>query len=431
MRRVFDDGAGGVTIGSETFVIGGAVTVALPSVAVTEDGVVGVFYYRYNGVVSGFPQFTAWLAISTDQGATFSQQALKTFLSPATDNGDDHQRVFGDYVQMKTVGFCFYGSFTANGAAFGRSTANNDPIFFKACVPESRTNRDFSADSKADILWRNNNGDVALWLMNGASLSSGFSLGSVPNSWKIVGTADFNNDGRADILWRDRSGALAIWFMNGGTVVSATGLGTVPNVWKIVALGDFDGNGAADILWRNTSTGDIAIWFLNAGAVVGSSGLGSVSLDWTAEKAGDFNGDGKADIQWRHNSGAVALWFMNGATVTGGAGLGVVSPTWRIVRLGDLNGDSKMDFIWRHTSGAVAVWLIDGPTVIASAALGVVPTDWRIIGAGDFNTDGKADILWRNIASLPNWDLAMWFMNGTTVSSGASVGTVDASWSTN
>ena len=37
-------------------------------------------------------------------------------------------------MQMKAVGFCFYGSFTGNGAAFGRPIANNDPIFFKTCT---------------------------------------------------------------------------------------------------------------------------------------------------------------------------------------------------------------------------------------------------------------------------------------------------------
>jgi hypothetical protein len=136
MRRLFDDGAGGLTIGPETFVVGGAVQAALPSVAVTREGsTVGVFYYTYNGIVSGFPQFTTWLAVSSDQGANFNTQQLATFLSPATDNGLPKQRVFGDYMQMKAINFCFDGSFTGNGAAFGRPFANNDPIFFQACVP--------------------------------------------------------------------------------------------------------------------------------------------------------------------------------------------------------------------------------------------------------------------------------------------------------
>jgi hypothetical protein len=136
MRRLFDNGAGGLAIGPETFVVGGAVQAALPSVAVTREGsTVGVFFYTYNGIVSGFPQFTTWLAVSSDQGANFNTQQLATFLSPAADNGDPKQRVFGDYMQMKAINFCFDGSFTGNGAVFGRPFANNDPIFFQACVP--------------------------------------------------------------------------------------------------------------------------------------------------------------------------------------------------------------------------------------------------------------------------------------------------------
>jgi hypothetical protein len=49
------------------------------------------------------------------------------------DNGDPRQRVLGDYMQMKAVGNCFYGSFTGNGVPFGRPFANTDPIFFTFC----------------------------------------------------------------------------------------------------------------------------------------------------------------------------------------------------------------------------------------------------------------------------------------------------------
>ena len=137
IRRLSDNGLGGLTIGSENFVVSGTVDAALPSVAVTSVGstsTVGVFYYTYNGMVSGFPQFTTWIATTTDQGATFNTKQLSTFLSPATDNGNPRQRVFGDYEQIKALNDCFYGGFTGNGAAFGRSVANNDPIFFQACT---------------------------------------------------------------------------------------------------------------------------------------------------------------------------------------------------------------------------------------------------------------------------------------------------------
>lgn len=113
---------------------------ALPSVAVAPDGTVGVLYTSFDGFsVDGFPIFSGHFAFSTDQGATFTDKNLLTFLSPTPDNGDPRQRVLGDFQQLKTVngteaGATFYGSFTGNGAALGDATANNDAIFFKVAL---------------------------------------------------------------------------------------------------------------------------------------------------------------------------------------------------------------------------------------------------------------------------------------------------------
>lgn len=128
--RLSDNGGGGLNMAAPVFVTG-QVQAAIPQVAVTTSGVVGVFYYTYDGMSGGFPQFTAHLGLSTDQGATFSDTVLMTFLSSATDDGNARQRVLGDYQQMKAVGCTFYGAFTANGVQFGRPFANHDPIFFK------------------------------------------------------------------------------------------------------------------------------------------------------------------------------------------------------------------------------------------------------------------------------------------------------------
>lgn len=134
IRKISSDGAGGIVRGPEHFVTG-QVEAAIPQVAILDNGMVGVFYYTFDGFSGDdFPIFTAHLALSEDQGASFTDYDLLTFLSSAKDNGDNRQRVLGDYMNMVNVGNCFYGSFTGNGAPFGRVDSNHDPIFFKTCL---------------------------------------------------------------------------------------------------------------------------------------------------------------------------------------------------------------------------------------------------------------------------------------------------------
>jgi hypothetical protein len=134
LRRLTDDGVGGLAIGPQIFITG-QVQAAIPSVAVTDSGTIGVFYYTCDGTsLTGFPIFTAHFAVSTDQGATFTGLELETFLSPATDNGDPRQRVLGDYMQVKALENQFFGGFTGNGVPFGRTISNNDPIFYNVSV---------------------------------------------------------------------------------------------------------------------------------------------------------------------------------------------------------------------------------------------------------------------------------------------------------
>ena len=139
---------------------------------------------------------------------------------------------------------------------------------------------DFNGKGHSDILWRNSNGDVAMWFMNGTQVLANPDLGNVSGGWSIAGTGDFNGDGKSDILWRNTNGDVAIWLMNGTQVLANPDLGNVGTSWSIAGTGDFNGDGFGDILWRNTN-GDVAIWLMNGTQVLANPDLGNVGTSWS------------------------------------------------------------------------------------------------------------------------------------------------------
>jgi hypothetical protein len=111
---------------------------ALPAVAVTENGTIGVLYDTADGLVadSDVPTFSAHLAVSHDHGRSFLDTVILHFQSPIQSTFD--VRILGDYQQLKAVGNTFYGVFSGNGhdlpPPFNRKTDAIDPIFFKTTV---------------------------------------------------------------------------------------------------------------------------------------------------------------------------------------------------------------------------------------------------------------------------------------------------------
>ncbi len=283
---------------------------------------------------------------------------------------------------------------------------------------------EFSGDGKGDLAWRSNAGDIGMWFMNGATLSSGPGLGTVPTNWRLVASADFNGDGKSDLLWRNMStGEAAVWFISGVTVTGSVSVGTIGLDWRIAGAADFNADGKADILWRNAN-GSTAIWLLNNGVLQSSGGLGTVANDWRIVGIADFNADNKADILWRSTTGETAIWLMNGTSLQSSAGLGTVTNDWRIVGVGDFNGDGKTDILWRNDSTAYAMWFMNGAAVASSAAVGNIGSDWHLAGTNDYNADGKADLLWRQDSGT----VGVWLMNGATISSSGAISGVGYTW---
>jgi hypothetical protein len=101
------------------------------------------------------------------------------------------------------------------------------------------TKQDFNSSGTADILWRNSAGALADWdveggaIDNGGFLTSNGAVVAPAASWSVAGISDFNGDGKADILWRNDSGTVAQWIMNGAQIASSNGLTSPDLSWSV------------------------------------------------------------------------------------------------------------------------------------------------------------------------------------------------------
>jgi hypothetical protein len=149
----------------------------------------------------------------------------------------------------------------------------------------------------------------------------------------------------------------------------------------------------------------------------GVSGLTALlnpnTLTWTATGSGKRNPWGYGQAAERQRAGRRRQHC-------GGLQLGNVSPTtWSVVGTDDFDGDGMADILQRDTSGDVAISFMNGTTVKSTAPV------WTVVGTGDFSGDRTSDIVWRNNAG----DVAIWLMKGAAVSSAGGLGDVGATWS--
>ena len=289
---------------------------------------------------------------------------------------------------------------------------------------DAAVRNDTNGDGKGDLIFQNSNGTVAVWTMNGATISAaaGVSGAYAPPGWQVRGTGDLNGDGNADMLLQNtNSGAVALWAMSGSTALATAVLSITPGPqWVLLGSGDLNGDGKGDLVFQNTSTNVVAGWLMDGGTIISAAGVSGAYAPpgWAVKAIGDLNADGKADLLLQNSSsGAVALWAMSGTTALATAVLPITpGAAWRLVGTGDLNGDGKSDLVFQNNStNVVAGWLMDGATVLSAGQVSgaYVPPGWNLQGAEDLNGDGKADLVFHNTGGA----LAAWIMDGLTAAS--------------
>jgi hypothetical protein len=257
---------------------------------------------------------------------------------------------------------------------------------------------------------------------------------------------DFNGDGQEDILWRyyGSGGYNAVWFLGSSQAAGSEPLPMFASPLEAGPRSLFRNSGSKLIYpdARDVSLGGKEGFSLKDPREFGGKIETNVPLLADPRNAPGLNS--KKDILFllpsfidpRHIQYALPQTSSNnlgasGVSIIGGASLPSVSDlNWQIRGTGDFNGDGKVDILWRYagSGGANAVWYMNGTTLTGGASLpSVSDLNWQIVGTGDFNGDGQVDILWRyNGSGGAN---AVWYMNGTTLTGAASLPSVsDLNW---
>jgi hypothetical protein len=239
-----------------------------------------------------------------------------------------------------------YYSSSASSEALADVPKNPNPALTSAAIFP-----DFNGDGKTDKIWRNSqNGQIAIWLMNGKQNPTGDFVKdgngnniTMGQDWDLK-IGDFNGDNKTDLLWHNNAtGANQIWLMNGTQIASKADL-PATNGWTPL-IADFNGDRKTDILWRNTTTGENAIWQMNGTQISSADFLPKLDKNWTASIV-DVNGDGKTDIFWRNfTTGENAVWQMDGKNISSGKFLPTLDSNWEATP-GYFNRDLQTDILW-------------------------------------------------------------------------------------
>ena len=180
---------------------------------------------------------------------------------------------------------------------------------------------DFNNDGADDILFRNDNGSLALWTVTSATgtVSGMFAGTQDPGpTWHVVGTGDEDADSKAGILWQNDNGALALWenptFAAGTfTFNTVAALPSVDPSWHVKGMTDFNFFfGTADIVFQNDN-GAVAIWEMGpGGTTILDASVVNINPGpaWHIVGLRNMNNDdlGSGDILFQNDNGAAAVW---------------------------------------------------------------------------------------------------------------------------
>lgn len=273
----------------------------------------------------------------------------------------------------------------------------------------------------------------------------------IPEEWTIAGTGDMDGNGRSDIVWRDGDGSVIVWLMesDGYSYTSHWFYSGAIAGWRIAGIGDLDGDGKDDIMWQaeygvsNHWEGTIIAWEdwtgtdggYSTGFIYNTKSSPAIPSQWFIVGLADLNGDGRDGLVWRNGSGSVIYWDVNGWAYSSSFLHSGTIGNWSIKALGDFDADGQDDILWQgdygvgnaHEGSLIAWEQWDGTDggyvtgfIYDTTTSPAIPSTWTIVSSADMYADGEDDIVWRDpTGAVQVWDItdgwtysSSWLYNG-------------------
>lgn len=234
------------------------------------------------------------------------------------------------------------------------------------------------------LLWQNSDsGALRLWRLGvDGKLAAFETVQYSGNEWRVVAVVDADGDRNVDLVWSNQQGELAVWTLVDGKPRDKASVGRMPAGAKLVQTGDFDGDGKTELFFRNEAQGMNELLSLQGTKPAVSRRIAGAGAEWTLIAAGAMDAVPGDDVLWRDTTGYLVGW--SGADATKPIRIPrVATPAWDFSGLVDVDSDGRAELFWRKVGGDQSgAWRLEAEKGIVDIKLPTLPRRWASVPHG-------------------------------------------------